>query len=162
MPSIFLLQDQNRLLQDQNRLLQDRNRLVEMTEQPYECEALLQRLLAVHPSILAGDQFHGSEPKRWLLVGREVAVPDDDASLGRWSLDHLFVDQHRIPTFVEVKRSSDTRIRREVIGQMFDYAANAVTYWAAGQVRSHYERTCQTHEVNPDERLIAFPHPGGM
>ncbi len=29
---------------------------------------------------------------------------------------------------VRVKRR-DTRIRREVVGQMLEYAANAVTYW---------------------------------
>ena len=33
-----------------------------------------------------------------------------------------------LPTLVEVKRSTDTRIRREVVGQMLDYAANAVVY----------------------------------
>jgi hypothetical protein len=33
-------------------------------------------------------------------------------------------DQNAVPTLVEVKRSSDTRIRREVVGQMLDYAAN--------------------------------------
>ena len=47
----------------------------------------------------------------------------------RWSVDHLLLDQDAIPTLVEVKRSSDSRIRREVVGQMLDYAANAVTYW---------------------------------
>jgi hypothetical protein len=31
-----------------------------------------------------------------------------------------------VPTLLEVKRSSDTRIRREVVGQMLDYAANGV------------------------------------
>jgi hypothetical protein len=34
-----------------------------------------------------------------------------------------------VPTLVEVKRSDDTRIRREVVGQMLDYAANGVVYW---------------------------------
>src|SRR4051794_12230288 len=38
----------------------------------------------------------------------------------RWSLDHLFVDQEGVPTLVEVKRSSDTRARREVVAQMLD------------------------------------------
>jgi hypothetical protein len=31
------------------------------------------------------------------------------------------LDQDAVPTLVEVKRSSDTRIRREVMGQMSDY-----------------------------------------
>ena len=96
-----------------------------MTQQPYESEALLQRLLATHPSVLAGDQFNIAEPRRWLLVSREAGVPCEIGGPDRWSLDHLFVDQDSIPTLVEVKRSSDTRIRREVVGQMLDYAANA-------------------------------------
>ncbi len=33
------------------------------------------------------------------------------------------VDQNGVPVLVEVKRSSDTRIRREVIAQMLDYAS---------------------------------------
>jgi hypothetical protein len=145
MPSIFLLQD--------------RTGLIEMTEQPYESEDLLQALLADHPSVLAGDQFNGAEPKRWLLVGREAGVPCEGSGVGRWSLDHLFVDQNGIPTLVEVKRSSDSRIRREVIGQMFDYAANAVVYWPAGQIRSRYEADCQVAGIDPDQRLVDFLRP---
>jgi hypothetical protein len=141
MPSIFLLQDGTKLL--------------EMTEQSYDSEDLLQKLLANFPNVLAGDQFEGDEPKRWLLINRETAVPSDDAGVGRWSLDHLFVDQHGIPTLVEVKRSSDTRIRREVVGQMLDYAANAVAYWPAGKIRENYEKRC---ESTPDanQKLAEF------
>jgi 5-methylthioribose kinase len=40
---------------------------------------------------------------------------------------------------VEVKRSSDTRIRREVVGQMLDYAANAVVYWPLEMIRAKFE-----------------------
>lgn len=36
---------------------------------------------------------------------------------------------------MEVKRSTDTRIRREVVGQMLDYAANGVRYWPAEELR---------------------------
>ena len=53
----------------------------------------------------------------------------------RWSLDHLFLDQEGIPTLVEVKRGTDTRIRREVVGQMLDYAANAIVYWPVEELR---------------------------
>jgi len=50
----------------------------------------------------------------------------------RWDLadgvlDHLLLDQDGIPTFVECKRASDTRIRREVVAQMLDYAATALS-----------------------------------
>ena len=54
-----------------------------------------------------------------------MGIPGDEDGGGRWSLDHLFLDQDANPTLVEVKRSTDTRIRREVVGQVLDYVANA-------------------------------------
>ena len=43
-------------------------------------------------------------------------------------LDHLFLDQDGVPTIVETKRSSDNRLRKEVVAQMLDYASNALIY----------------------------------
>ncbi len=40
---------------------------------------------------------------------------------------------------MEVKRSTDMRIRREVVGQMLDYAANALSYWRVETIRGHFE-----------------------
>ena len=60
------------------------------------------------------------------MLSREAPLASEQDGAGRWSVDHLPLDQDAIPTIVEVKRSSDTRIRREVVGQMLDYAANAV------------------------------------
>ena len=54
----------------------------------------------------------------------------------RWSLDHLFLDQEGIPTFVECKRSTDTRARREVVAQMLDYAANGLQYWSMERIQT--------------------------
>ena len=53
-----------------------------------------------------------------------------------------------IPTLVEVKRSTDTRIRREVIGQMLDYAANAVVYWKVEELITRFEATCQSKNLD--------------
>ena len=39
---------------------------------------------------------------------------------------------------MEVKRSTDTRIRREVVGQMLDYAANGVRHWPEGSLRAYF------------------------
>ena len=75
---------------------------------------------------------------------------------GGWSLDHLFIDQEGIPTLVEVKRSSDTRIRREVVGQMLDYAANAVVYWPVEDLRARFESRCDNVDERPDEVLSEF------
>ncbi|MBD2167559.1 hypothetical protein H6G04_24540 [Calothrix membranacea FACHB-236] len=120
-------------------LIQEQGQLVEMAETSYQSEDLLQKLLADYPSLLAGEQIDSAAPRRWLLVSREILIPDSEDSGGRWALDHLFLDQDAIPTLVEVKRANDSRIRREVVGQMLDYAANAVNYWSIDKIRTQFE-----------------------
>jgi hypothetical protein len=136
--------------------IQDGGRLIEMTEQPYDSEDVLQRLLEQYPDLLAGSQIDSDCARRWVLVSREMGVPGEAASADRWSLDHLFLDQDGIPTLVEVKRSSDTRIRREVVGQMLDYAANGVAYWPVETLRSKFEFNCQREGQEPDQFLSRF------
>jgi hypothetical protein len=140
-------------------LIQNDGELVAMTAQPYDSEALLQGLLASYPSLLAGDQIDTSAPRRWLLVSRETPIPAMEGGAGRWAVDHLFLDQDGIPTLVEVKRSTDTRIRREVVGQMLDYAANAVVYWPVETIRSQFEATCAKNNQDPSLELAAFLGP---
>jgi len=134
-------------------MIRDDNTLVEMRSSPFESEDLLQRLLATHPSLIAGDAVDPTNPRRWLLISREQAVPGEEGGSGRWSLDHLFVDQDGVPTLVEVKRASDTRGRREVVAQMLDYAANGVVYWPIEAIRQQFERTCAASERDADEAL---------
>lgn len=131
-------------------LLDAAGNLQPMIETAYEAEALLQKLLATHPDLLAGEQMGVASPRRWLLLRREVGVPDSGASAGRWSLDHIFLDQDGVPTFVEVKRSSDTRARREVVAQMLDYAANATSYWTIDKLQQDYEQRCADEGRDPD------------
>ncbi len=109
--------------------------LTPMEETAYENEDILQVLLARYPDLLPGDQITPENPRRWLLVKREMEVPGEEREGGRFSLDHLFLDQDGIPTFVECKRASDTRTRREVVAQMLDYAANGIEYWSIDQLR---------------------------
>jgi hypothetical protein len=136
-------------------ILQENGKVVETRETPYDSEGLLQRLLADYPNLLAGDQINPAEPRRWLLVSREVRVSGDEGA-DRGSLDHLFLDQDAVPTLVEVKRSENTQIRREVVGQMLDYAANGVAFWSVEEIRSRFEGTCAQRNLNPDERLMEF------
>ncbi len=133
-------------------LVQGDGNLVEMVAQDYASEALLQELIAKYPNLLAGDQINSDMPRRWLLVSREMPLASDEDGVGRWSVDHLFLDQDAIPTIVEVKRSTDTRIRREVIGQMLDYAANAVVYWPVDTLRARFD---EKHE-NPEQVIAEF------
>lgn len=61
-----------------------------------------------------------------------------------------------MPTLVEVKRSSDTRLRREVVGQMLDYAANAVVYWPADNIRDQFEAQCTAAGQDADVAVGQF------
>jgi hypothetical protein len=137
-------------------LIQGDDSLVEMTEHTYDSEDLLQRLLAQYPNLLAGNQIDSAEPRRWLLVSREVPLASEEEGGGRWSVDHLFLDQDAVPTIVEVKRSTDTRIRREVVGQMLDYAANAVVYWPVESLRARFEGACASEGLEADEVVEEF------
>jgi len=137
-------------------LLQDDGTLAAMTEQPYANESRLQSLLADYPDLLAGEQMDEQSPRRWLLVSREVGIPLVEDGGNAMSLDHLFLDQDGIPTLVEVKRSSDTRIRREVVGQMLDYAAHAMAYWTDETIRSRYQERCLSEGLDADASLIEF------
>jgi hypothetical protein len=123
--------------------------LIEMSEQRYATEADLQVLLARHPHLLTAD----GEPHRWVLVSREFGVASEQDGSDRWSVDHLFLDEAAVPTLVEVKRSTDTRIRREVVGQILDYAANALSHWSLGTIRARFETACAGSD--PAEVLAA-------
>lgn len=136
--------------------IDESNRLLAMHLTPYKAEEVLQELLATHPDLLAGGQMTPGDPRRWLLIRREAGVPDRDGGGERWSLDHLFVDQDGIPTLVEVKRASDSRIRREVVGQMLDYAANGVLYWPVLNLQALYEQTQRDSGRDPQEVVAQF------
>ncbi|MEX0712735.1 MAG: hypothetical protein WD278_10320 [Pirellulales bacterium] len=122
----------------------------------HDSEARLQEWLAKYTDLLAGEQIDSDDPRRWLLVTREMRVPGEQDGAGRWSLDHLFLDQDAIPTLVEVKRSSNTQIRREVVGQMLDYAANGVAYWPVEGIQATFESRCNTENSDPEEVLTEF------
>ncbi len=115
------------------------NNLSVLSQTPYENETLFQDLIEKHPELLAGEQIDADNPRKWIFISREMAVPIAGEQGNYGYLDHLFIDQDAILTFVEVKRSTDARIRREVVGQMMDYAANAVVSWPIKKIREKYE-----------------------
>jgi hypothetical protein len=110
----------------------------------------LQPLLAREPQLLAGDK---GEDTRYLLVQRELGIaPSEDAG-ARWNVDHLFLDQEGTPTLVEVKHSSNTEIRREIVGQLLEYAANFSNYWTAERIRDSFENRCARCDLDPEAEL---------
>jgi len=100
-------------------------------------EKELQRTLENNLFLLPGEQIRPEDPRRWLLIRREMAVPNPSTGEDHWSIDLFLVDQSGIPTFVECKRFKDTRARREVVAQMLDYAANGHYYWDRDLIRGH-------------------------
>jgi hypothetical protein len=131
-------------------------RWVPMVDSLYESEDYLQGLLAEHPELMAGELVNAAHPRRWLLLTREAGIAlAGDSGGSRWSMDHLFVDQDSTPTLVEVKRSSDTRSRREVVAQMLDYASN-LWAWPPGKAKDCLVKRCGRDGSDPDAELEAL------
>lgn len=126
-----------------------------LPETKFDNEDKFQELLEHYPGLLCGDDDSDEGSRRWILVKREMEVADREGGDGRWSLDHLFLDQDGIPTLVEVKRCTDTRLRREVIGQVLDYAANAVVYWPIEAIRAEFESRVSSEGGDPDAVVMA-------
>lgn len=113
----------------------------------------LQRILERNPDLLPGDQIDPDDPRRWLLIKREMPVPHPGTGTDRWSVDFLFADQDGMPTFVECKRFADTRSRREVVGQMLEYAANGHHYWSKEDLREYAEQTASIAHTTLEKSL---------
>ena len=142
-------------MKDKIFLIDKDKKLVELNETEFITEDQFQELLENYPNLLSGNQINPENPRKWILISREFGVPSEMNGTNIWSLDHLFIDQDGIPTLIEVKRRSDTRIRREVVGQMLDYAANAVTYWSIDEIKNKFEKICEINDIEPAIKLIS-------
>lgn len=134
-------------------LLQGEHSLVPMEPGQFATEDDFQRLLSRFPELLVGDQVDPQNPRRWILVKREQSISTGEVGASLWSIDHVFLDQDGIPTLVEIKRQTDSRLRREVVGQMLDYAANCLTYWSLETLQSGFEKTCRELGRSSDATL---------
>jgi len=111
-------------------------------------EDALQTLLENYPQIIPGKQIDpvSENPPQFVLLRREMPV-------GGWSLDHLYVDQKGVLTLVETKLIQNPESRREVIGQLIEYAANARENWASGRARQYATDFWIKKDKNLDELL---------
>ena len=120
-----------------------------MEEEPFDLEDTLQALIAEHPELIDGEQVRPGDPRRWILVKREQGIAETAGAGALWAVDLLLIDQDAMPTLVEVKRGSNSEIRRKVVGQMLDYAAHAPRSWTADELR----RTFEGSNDDPDSAL---------
>lgn len=113
-------------------------------------EDFMQGLVALYPELISDSDGE------LLLIRREQPIADQMDGSGRWSLDHLFVTRGAVPVLVEIKRAVDTRLRREVVGQMLDYAANGSAFWQAGRIAESFAQSATRDGRDPDEVLSLF------
>jgi hypothetical protein len=131
--------------------LLDGDHLISLAERPYDAEDVLQALLAKHPDLLPGEAMDPADPRRFLLIRREVPVVGLE-------LDHLFLDQDAVPLFVETKRASNRETRRLVVAQMLDYAANASAQWSAPDLAAWLSERCTAESADRDALLTELDH----
>ena len=117
-----------------------------LVEERFETEELLQELIGQHPELLGGDQMRPADPLRWILIRREMPVEG-------WAVDHLLIDQDARPTLVEVKRGSNREIRRNIVGQMLDYAATAAGVWSGDGMKQAFEEDATKRGADPFDEL---------
>lgn len=123
-----------------------------LAEERFETEAMLEELVAQHPELLAGEQMRPGDPLRWILIKPQMQIEG-------WAVDLLLIDQHGRPTLVEVKRGSNSQIRREVVGQMLDYAATAAGVWSERNLRQVFEDDAKARGDDPYDELREFLNP---
>ncbi len=58
-----------------------------------------------------------------------------------------------MPTFIECKRYNDTRARREVTGQMLEYAANGHYYWSKDEMLEFAEEASKKNGMSLTEEI---------
>ena len=120
-----------------------------LEEERFSTEDDLQKLIALHPELLDGEQIRPGDPRRWILITREKGIAETPDSSAIWAVDHLIVDQDAVPTLVEVKRGSNPEIRRTVVGQMLEYASHAAHTWTSDELRQTFEKSAK----DPDEEI---------
>ena len=69
-------------------LMSDDETLVELIQEAYITEDALQTLLEKYPDLMPGDQINEADPRRWLLVSREVPVSVEDGTNRMSGTDH--------------------------------------------------------------------------
>jgi hypothetical protein len=93
-------------------------------------EVALQNLFQKHPNIMPGKQIDpgSDDPPRFVLLRRDMPVKGN-------SVGNLYVDQHGMLTVVEIRLFENPESRREVVGKIIEYAADAAGAWGNGQAR---------------------------
>lgn len=116
----------------------------------------LHKLIDAYPELIPGEEIAPENPAQWLVIKSEVPIADPENGQDRWWLDLLLGDQQAWPAMVECKLMKNAEIRREIIGQAIEYAANAQYYWDAQELRKFALDRYQGQLPRLDEQLQAI------
>src|SRR3990170_1613952 len=111
-------------------LVQDQSG-VRPLEEGFATEQELQTFLREHPDLMPLEEIELHAPAL-LCIGREVG-------LASGAEDILYIDQNGLLTVVETKLRKNPEARREVVGQILEYAAQMAT-WSASDVERQAEK----------------------
>jgi hypothetical protein len=102
-------------------------------------EDLLQWVIAEHPEVIPWELITEQSDVAVVTVRREANVTPG-------SMDVLLLDSMAIPTVVEAKLFENRReIRRMMIGQALEYAANLCLEWNADRIREEGQAWWEQH-----------------
>ena len=82
---------------DKIYVMDDDENLEPLEERPFEQEEHLQKLIADHPGLLAGEQISPDSPRRWILISREQGIAETADTGNIWAVDHLLYRPGRHP-----------------------------------------------------------------
>ena len=81
--------------------LKDENgKLTTLKETAYNSEDVFQKLLEDYPRLLTGSDEANDN---WVLLSREMGVPEYEKGSSQWFLDHLFVIGKKARIFLPIK-----------------------------------------------------------
>lgn len=126
----------------------DGEKLSSVKQSLFDLESTFQEIVEKHPQLLNSIT---NSPYSPVLIKRESGIADKNSTSNRWSIDHLFVDTDGVPILVEIKRAQDTRLRREVIGQIIEYASHANHSWTKESLLTDINTTCEELNLDKDE-----------
>ncbi|MCY4003828.1 MAG: hypothetical protein OXF33_09015 [Rhodospirillales bacterium] len=127
-----------------------------LDEKAFAREDELQVLIAEHPELIDGEQIRPGDARRWILVTREKGIAESSGTPAKWALDHLLIDQDAVPTLAELKRGTNSEIRRTIVGQLLEYAAHAADTWTASELRAAFKHGVETRGRDAREELAAL------
>lgn len=125
-----------------------------LQQAPFERERQLDNYVEQYPQLLASALSTEGADLQFVLVETQAAIDDSDGDKsGRWAADAIFLDQTGTLTIVEDKLSSNPEVRRKIVGQMIEYAANILEAFTADGVQ---QRLARTHDDVEDALALLF------